>query len=80
MSYQERYEKVLREVFELAADAPIDKDMDRENTEKWDSLLHLTLITGLEDEFDIMLESEDILNFRSYKDGLQIVEKYCAED
>ena len=49
--------------------------MTRENTDKWNSLLHLTLVAAIEDEFEIMLDTEDILNLNSYQSGLEIVKK-----
>ena len=71
---KERFDKIIMEVFEMDA---VDEAMTRENTEKWDSLLHLTLVSSIEDEFDIMLDTEDILNLNSYAEGLEIVAKYC---
>ena len=71
---KERFDKIIMEVFEIDA---VDEAMTRENTEKWDSLLHLTLVSSIEDEFDIMLVTEDILNLNSYAEGLEIVAKYC---
>ena len=42
---------------------------------QWDSVAHLTLITALEDAFDIMFESEDILHYESYENGKKILMK-----
>ena len=78
MSNKERYNKIIAEVFELG-DGPIDENMEREKTEKWDSLVHLTLVSAIEDEFDIMLDTEDILGMNSYSRGLEIINSYCAE-
>lgn len=74
---KERFDKIIMDVFEVDS---VDESMTRENTEKWDSLLHLTLVTAIEDEFDIMLDTEDILNLNSYASGLEIIAKYCAEE
>ena len=46
------------------------------NVEEWDSLRHMTLITELEDAFDIMIDTDDILHFGSYLNGIKILEKY----
>ena len=43
---------------------------------QWDSVAHLSLITALEDAFDIMFESEDILHYESYENGKKILRKY----
>lgn len=42
---------------------------------QWDSVAHLSLITALEDAFDIMFESEDILHYGSYENGKKILKK-----
>lgn len=76
MMNKERFDQILMEVFDLSE---IDINMSRENTEKWDSMAHLTLITAVEDEFDIMMDTEDILNMKSYQDGLEILAKYNPE-
>lgn len=49
------------------------------DTAEWDSVAHLNLITNLEDTFDIMLESEDILHFGSYENGKKIMKKYGVD-
>ena len=74
---KERFNKIIMEVFEIDS---VDEAMTRENTEKWDSLLHLTLVTAIEDEYDIMLDTEDILALDSYASALEVVAKYCTEE
>lgn len=46
------------------------------NVPQWDSVAHLSLISELEDEFDVLFESEDILHYGSYDNGKRILEKY----
>lgn len=78
MNNKGRYDRIINEIFEFNG-MPINESMTRENTEKWDSLLHLTFITAIEDEFDIMLNTQDILHLTSYNAGLEIIDKYCSE-
>lgn len=42
----------------------------------WDSAGHLILITELEKIFDIKLELEEVLNFKSYKHGIPILKNH----
>lgn len=49
------------------------------DVEKWDSLTHLTLISELEDAFDVMFETDDILHFGGYENGLKILTRYGVE-
>ena len=43
---------------------------------QWDSVAHLSLISELEDVFDVMFESEDILHYGSYLNGIEILKRY----
>lgn len=42
----------------------------------WDSVGHMGLIAALEESFDIMIDTDDIIDFSSYEKGKQILEKY----
>ena len=43
---------------------------------EWDSIGHMTLMSGIENEFNISLETDDIVDFSSYKKGKEILGKY----
>ena len=43
---------------------------------EWDSINHMTLMSGLEEGFNITMESDDIIDFSSFKRGIQILKKY----
>ena len=43
---------------------------------EWDSIGHMTLVSNLESEFNISIDIDDILDFSSYKKGIEILEKY----
>tara|TARA_B100000795_G_scaffold65931_1_gene45017 strand:+ start:2274 stop:2513 length:240 start_codon:yes stop_codon:yes gene_type:complete len=43
---------------------------------EWDSIGHMTLMSELEEEFNISLETEDIVDFSSFKKGIEILSKY----
>lgn len=44
--------------------------------EEWDSIGHMSLMSAIEDEFKISLETDDIIDFSSFKKGTEILEKY----
>lgn len=46
---------------------------------EWDSVGHMTLIAALEDEFGIMLDTDDIIDFSSFEKGKEILAKYNVE-
>ena len=43
---------------------------------EWDSIGHMTLVSAIEDKFNISLETDDIIDFSSYKEGIKILKKY----
>lgn len=42
----------------------------------WDSVGHMQLIAELEDAFDIMMDTDDIIDLSSYEKGKEILSKY----
>ena len=45
----------------------------------WDSVAHMSLIAELEDAFDIMLDTDDIIDMSSVKKAKEILAKYEIE-
>ena len=43
---------------------------------EWDSIGHMTLMSGLEDGFKISIDTDDIIDFSSFKKGKEILKKY----
>ena len=43
---------------------------------EWDSIGHMTLISGLEEGFEITIETDDIVDFSSFNKGKEILQKY----
>lgn len=41
----------------------------------WDSVGHMALIAALEQEFDIMMETDDIIELSSFEKGMEILSK-----
>ena len=43
---------------------------------EWDSIGHMTLMSVLEEKFSISMDTDDIVDFSSFKKGIEILEKY----
>ena len=43
---------------------------------EWDSIGHMTFMSGLEEGFNIAMDTDDIVDFSSYKKGIKILKKY----
>ncbi len=74
MTNLEKYNQVFCETFEITVDQLA--DLKYQDIQAWDSVGHMTLIANLEDNFDIMMETDDIIDFSSYEKGKEILKKY----
>ena len=78
MSNLEKLNNIFAEDFSVDVSA-LGADFDNKSVENWDSVHQLSLTSGVEDEFDIMLDAEDILGFSSYEKAKEILSKYDIE-
>ena len=75
MTNLEQYNKIFMDV--LGADeTQLNESFTFKGVPQWDSVAHLSLISELEEAFDVMLEPDDILHYGSYENGKKILEKY----
>jgi acyl carrier protein len=78
MTNLQRYTKVFQETFNLPEDR-FDAEFTFASVSEWDSIVHMSLVTAIEEEFDIMLETEDILHYGSFENGKRILAKHGVE-
>ena len=60
----------------LSISEKFDENLKYNEIPEWDSIAHMTLIAELENQFNISLETDDIIDFSSYKKGFEILKKY----
>ncbi|MDC1326648.1 acyl carrier protein [Gammaproteobacteria bacterium] len=63
------------ECFNISAEIVVD-GLQYASIPQWDSVAHMTLIVCLEDEFDIMIDTDDVIDMSSFKKAKEIVAKY----
>ena len=75
MTSLEQYNKIFMDV--LGADETVlNENFTFKDVPQWDSVAHLSLISELEEAFDVMFEPDDILHYGSYENGKKILDKY----
>jgi acyl carrier protein len=74
MTNIEKYNQVFMENLQVSKEQL--NGLTYQSVELWDSVGHMTLIAAIEDAFDIMMETDDIVDFSSYEKGKEILEKY----
>jgi len=62
----DRIKNVMSAVFDVPVNS-ITETSSADDIENWDSLRHLNLILGLEEEFDITLPDEEVGNLINFK-------------
>lgn len=74
MSNVIKYTKIFTEMFGRNEEEV--KKLHYQDIPEWDSVGHMTLVANIEDAFDIMLETDDIIDFESFEKGMEILTKY----
>lgn len=74
MTNREKYVNAFVEMLEV--DASIVETLEYQGIDTWDSVGHMSLISELEDAFDIMMDTDDIIDFSSFQKGIEILKKY----
>ena len=75
MENLEKYNNAFVEVFGAKAEY-LNDNYCKETVEEWDSVHQLSLISELEEAFDIMFDPEDIMDMTSYAKGNELLAKY----
>jgi acyl carrier protein len=57
-------------------EATVDESLTYANSPGWDSVAHMALVAALDETFDIMLDTEDVIDLSSYSKARQILGKY----
>ena len=66
MSNKEKYKEIFIKSLSID-DSKFNEKLKYNEIPEWDSIGHMTLMSGLEDGFNISLETDDIVDFSSYK-------------
>ena len=77
MSNREKLKEVFASalgISEEVAESAVFKE-----TPGWDSVGHVNLMNEIEESFDVSLEPDDILDFKSFEIGKGILQKYGVE-
>ena len=75
MSNIEKYKKAFIDSISLNNSTELEK-LEYQSIAEWDSIGHMTLMSELENIFGISIDTDDIVDFSSYKKGKDILMKY----
>ncbi len=73
MTNLEKYNNAFMETLEITEDQL--PGLKYQSIEAWDSVGHMSLVAALEEAFDIMMDTDDIIDLSSYEKGKEILAK-----
>ena len=71
MTNIEKYKNAFVEALEVEKDQV--EGLEYQAIKEWDSVGHMSLIAAIEDAFDIMMDTDDIIEFSSFRKGMEIL-------
>lgn len=69
----EKYLKVFTEALGISKEEAA--GIQYNSIPAWDSVGHMGLVAAIEDAFDIMMDTDDIIDFSSFEKGKEILAK-----
>ena len=75
MTTLEKYKNSFAESLSLDKKL-INDELKYNDVPEWDSIGHMTLMSSLEETFNITLDTDDIVDFSDFKKGKEILKKY----
>ena len=73
MTNLEKYDNAFMESLEITEEQL--PGLKYQDIETWDSVGHMRLVSTIEETFDIMMDTDDIIDFSSYEKGKEILSK-----
>lgn len=74
----EKLQQIFAESLEIDASQVVD-ELTYNEVPEWDSVAHMALVAEIEDQFDIMLDTDDVLDLSSFAKAKEILTKYDIE-
>ncbi len=71
MNNQEKYDQAFVEALEITQEQLA--GLTYQSVDTWDSVGHMSLIAAIEEAFDLMMDTDDIIDLNSYEKGMEIL-------
>ena len=75
MSNLEKYNQSFIKALSITEDK-LEDSLNYQDIPEWDSVGHMSLVAELEDNFGIMMDTDDMIDFNSYQKGKEILKNY----
>ena len=75
MHWHDTLRHVFRDTFDLEADAEVD-GLAYRAVPAWDSVGHMRLVAAVESEFDVMLDTDEVIDLSSFAKACEILSRH----
>ena len=73
MTNLEKYTQIFSDILGVSKDDV--EGLTYQSISAWDSVGHMELVAAIEEAFDIMMDTDDIIDFNSFERGKEILSK-----
>ena len=74
----DKMQRAFREALGLDDDYDV-AELEYQGIREWDSVAHMQLIDELEEEFDVMLPTDDVIDMSSFKVAREILTRHGVD-
>jgi acyl carrier protein len=78
MTNKDKYNQIFIDCFSVSEET-LNENFTYQCVPAWDSVGHMGMVAAIEDVFNIMMETEDIIEFSSYTVGIEKLKKYGVD-
>ena len=78
MDNAEKLRKIFSEALNIKIETVTDS-LEYNSIPEWDSVAHISLVAAIDDGFDIMLDTDDVIDMSSFGKAKEILKKYDVE-
>jgi acyl carrier protein len=75
---ERRLKAAFADVLEMPQ-SDVDDNVAYDKAKSWDSVAHMSLIAALDSAFDIMIDTDDVIEMSSYGKAREILKKYGVQ-
>jgi acyl carrier protein len=74
----EKLRKIFAEALNIKIETVTD-NLEYNSIPEWDSVAHMSLVAAIDSAFDIMLDTDDVIDMSSFGKAKEILKKYDVE-
>ena len=74
MTNLEKYNQIFIDIFDVKEEE-LGDNFTKAEVENWDSVRQMNILSQFEETFDVILDPEDMMTFKSYNAGKKILAK-----